>query len=63
MVLFMLRTPSNPGLPMRDRFRAGRMELMDAPFDKFERNVRDQLARMLGGAGFDPARTTFRALP
>jgi spermidine dehydrogenase len=63
MVLFMLRTPSKPGLPMRDQFRAGRMELMDPPFDKFERNVRDQLARMLGGTGFDPARTTFRALP
>ena len=36
-------------------FRAGRMELMDTPFEKFERSVRDQLARMLGGAGFDPA--------
>ncbi len=55
MVLFMLRTPCRPGLPMRDQFRAGRMELMDTPFSKFERNVRDQLRRMLGGAGFDPA--------
>ncbi len=56
MVLFMLRTPCKPGLPMRDQFRAGRMELMVTPFSKFEHNVRDQLARMLGGAGFDPAR-------
>jgi spermidine dehydrogenase len=56
MVLFMLRTPCKPGLPMREQFRMGRMELMDAPFSKFERNVRDQLGRMLGGAGFDPAR-------
>jgi spermidine dehydrogenase len=56
MVLFMLRTPCKPGLPMREQFRAGRMELMDTPFSKFERNVRDQLGRMLGGAGFDPAR-------
>jgi spermidine dehydrogenase len=56
MVLFMLRTPCKPGLPMRDQFRVGRMELMDTPFSKFERNVRDQLGRMLGGAGFDPAR-------
>jgi spermidine dehydrogenase len=55
MVLFMLRTPCKPGLPMRDQFRAGRLELMDTPFSKFERNVRDQLLRMLGGAGFDPA--------
>jgi spermidine dehydrogenase len=55
MVLFMLRTPCKPGLPMRDQFRAGRMELMDTPFEKFELKVRDQLLRMLGGAGFDPA--------
>jgi len=56
MVLFMLRTPCRPGLPMRDQFRAGRVELMATPFSQFERNVRDQLGRMLGGAGFDPAR-------
>jgi spermidine dehydrogenase len=54
MVLFMPRTPCKPRLPMRHQFRAGRMELMDTPFSKFERNVRDQLAGMLGGAGFDP---------
>jgi len=56
IVLFMLRTPCQPGLPMRDQNRAGRFELMQAPFEKFERNIRDQLARMLSGAGFDPAR-------
>jgi spermidine dehydrogenase len=41
---------------MRDQYRAGRVELMGTPFATFERNIRDQLARMLGGAGFDPAR-------
>jgi spermidine dehydrogenase len=56
MVLFMLRTPCRPGLPMRDQYRAGRMELMDTPFSKFERNIRDQLRRMLDAAGFDPER-------
>ena len=56
MVLFMLRTPCKPGLPLRDQFRAGRMELMATTFSKFERSIRDQLGRMLGGAGFDPAR-------
>jgi spermidine dehydrogenase len=55
MVLFMLRTPCKPGLPMKEQFRSGRRELMDTPFSKFERNIRDQLGRMLGGAGFDPA--------
>jgi spermidine dehydrogenase len=56
MVLFMLRTPCSPGLPQRDQNRAGRAELMQTPFSAFERNIRDQLARMLGTAGFDPAR-------
>ncbi|MGB2593272.1 MAG: NAD(P)-binding protein [Candidatus Acidiferrum sp.] len=56
MVLFMLRTPCRPGLPMRDQFRAGRMELMITSFEDFERKVRDQLGKMLGGAGFEPAR-------
>jgi spermidine dehydrogenase len=56
MVLFMLRTPCKPGLPAREQHRAGRYELMQTPFAKFERNIRDQLGRMLGGAGFDPAR-------
>ena len=55
MVLFMLRTPCSPGLPQRDQNRMGRAELMETPFSSFERNIRDQLARMLGAAGFDPA--------
>jgi spermidine dehydrogenase len=56
IVLFMLRTPCKPGLPQRDQCRAGRAELMRTQFSTFERNIRDQLARMLGPAGFDPAR-------
>jgi spermidine dehydrogenase len=56
MVLFMLRTPCSPGLPQRDQNRVGRAELMGTPFSTFERNIRDQLARMLDPAGFDPAR-------
>ena len=55
-VLFMLRTPCKPGLPVRDQNRTGRTELLQTPYSKFERNIREQLARMLGGAGFDPAR-------
>jgi spermidine dehydrogenase len=56
IVLFMLRTPCKPGLSPRDQNRAGRVELLQTPFSKFERNIRDQLTRMLGSAGFDPAR-------
>ena len=54
-VLFMLRTPCRPGLPMRDQNRAGRKELLRTPYSKFERNIRDQLGRMLGGTDFNPA--------
>jgi spermidine dehydrogenase len=56
VVLFMLRTPCRPGLAPRDQHRAGRVELMQTPFETFEHKIRDQLARMLGGVGFDAAR-------
>ena len=56
MVLFMLRTPCQPGLPRRDQYRVGRFELISTPFSEFERNIREQLNRMLAPAGFDSAR-------
>lgn len=56
MVLFMLRTPCKPGLSQRDQNRVGRYELLQTPFSQFERKIRDQLARMLGSAGFDPGK-------
>ena len=52
----MLRTPCLPGLPARDQQRAGHYELLATPFEDFERNIRDQLERVLGAGGFDPAR-------
>ena len=55
MAFGALRSAS-AGLRQRDQNRAGRSELLQTPFSKFERNIRDQLGRMLGGAGFDPAR-------
>jgi spermidine dehydrogenase len=51
----MERTPCLPGLPERDQHRAGRGDLLSTPFETFERNIRDQFARVLSGAGFDPA--------
>jgi spermidine dehydrogenase len=56
ILLRMLRTPCQPGLPARDQQRVGHYELLSTPFDTFERNIRDQLTRVLGGGGFDPAR-------
>ena len=56
MVLFMLRTPCQPGLPRREQYRMGRYELIGTPFSDFERNIREQLNRMLAPGGFDSAR-------
>jgi spermidine dehydrogenase len=52
----MLRTPCKPGLSARDQQRAGHVDLLMTPFSTFERNIRDQFARILGAGGFDPAR-------
>jgi spermidine dehydrogenase len=55
-LLHLLRTPCKPGLPCKDQYRAGRYELLSTTFETFERNVRDQLGRMLSAGGFNPAR-------
>jgi spermidine dehydrogenase len=56
MLIRMLRVPTHPGLSEHEQNKAGRAELLATPFATFERNIRDQLARMLQGGGFDPAR-------
>jgi spermidine dehydrogenase len=56
IVLFMLRTPCKAGLPRHDQYRMGRFELINTPFSTFERNIRDQLQRMLSLGGFDASR-------
>lgn len=56
ILIRMVRVPARPGLSEYGQNRAGRMELLQTPFEIFERNIRDQLARTLGNAGFDPAR-------
>jgi spermidine dehydrogenase len=56
VLVFLVRTPCQPGLGMKDQNRAGRAELIATPFETFERNIRDQMGRMLGAGGFDPAR-------
>jgi spermidine dehydrogenase len=56
IVVHMMKTPCKPGLPARDQHRIGRTELFRTSFETMERNIREQLARTLGGGGFDPAR-------
>jgi len=55
ILLHLSRTPCKPGLPAREQHKAGRMELLATSFEDFERKTRDQLARILGSGGFDPA--------
>ena len=54
-LIWMTRTPCQPGLPEYEQNAAGRAELMQTPFEVFEREVRAQLGRTLAGGGFDPA--------
>ena len=56
LVLRMNRYPGEAGLTRREQHRIGRMELLHTTFEAVEAQLRDQLARMLGGAGFDPDR-------
>ena len=55
IVVHMVRTPCKPGLDEREQHRVGHAELLDTSFEVFEWNIRDQLARILGPGGFNPA--------
>src|SRR5262245_9530783 len=56
IIVRMTRTPCKPGLPSREQHRAGHVDLLTTPFATFELKIRDQLARILDGSRFDPAR-------
>jgi spermidine dehydrogenase len=56
VVLHLQHIPLAPGLTAPEQFRAGGRALLEISFETFERNVRDQLGRMLGPGGFDAAR-------
>jgi len=56
MLVLMVRTPVQPGLPERDQHRAGHYDILSTSFATFEKKIRDQLGRILGPAGFDPDR-------
>ena len=56
IVLSMGRYPVSIGKPRKEQYRLGRQDLLSTTFETFERKIRDQLARVLAGGGFDPAR-------
>jgi spermidine dehydrogenase len=55
IVVHMMKTPCKPGRPARDQHVMGRVELFTTTFETMERNIREQLARVVGPGGFDPA--------
>ena len=56
VLLRLTRVPCSPGLDERTQHRLGHAELLATPFSTFEQKIRDQLGRILGPGGFDPAR-------
>jgi len=56
IVVHMMKAACKPGLPARDQHAAGRIDLFTTSFETYERNIREQLSRMLGPGGFDSKR-------
>ena len=58
IILHLVRTPCAPGsgISAREQHQIGRYDLLQTPFDRFEREIRAQLGGMLAEGGFDPAR-------
>ncbi len=54
-VLHLEKIPCKAGLSAREQQIAGREELYRTRFETYERNIRDQLGRILSPGGFDPA--------
>ncbi len=56
IVVHMMKAACRPGRPAREQHKLGRIQLYSTTFETFERNIREQLLRILGPGGFDPAR-------
>ncbi|MQA92247.1 MAG: hypothetical protein GEU90_18810 [Gemmatimonas sp.] len=49
-------TPMPPGMVLRDQLALVREAMLRTTFEDFERRIREQMLRVLGPGGFDPAR-------
>jgi spermidine dehydrogenase len=56
IVVHMMKAACKPGRPIREQHKLGRIQLYSTTFETYERNIREQLTRILGAGGFDPAR-------
>ena len=54
ILVHMVRTPCQAGLPELEQNKVGRAELLSTSFATFEHHIRDQLTRTLSSGGFDP---------
>jgi spermidine dehydrogenase len=55
IVVHMMKAACKPGRPVREQHKLGRIQLYTTTFETYERHIREQLLRMLGPGGFDPA--------
>jgi spermidine dehydrogenase len=55
ILIHLIRNPNKPGLPRKEQNRTGQQELLSMKFEDFELKIRQQLARIAGPGGFDPA--------
>jgi len=56
IVVHMMKAACSPGQPARQQHSMGRIELFTTDFETIERNIREQLTRVLSPGGFDAAR-------
>src|SRR5208282_5128158 len=56
IMVHMMKAAGKPGRPAREQHKLGRIQLYTTTFETYERNIREQLLRMLGPGGFDPVR-------
>ncbi len=57
MLLHLVHVPAQPdGGTIRERYRAGRKQLLAMTFEEFEWQIRDELTRMLAPGGFEADR-------
>ncbi len=55
-LLRLMRTPCSPGLSEHEQNKVGRAEILATSLERYQHEVRTQLARMLGPGGFDADR-------
>jgi len=56
VIVRLTRNPNHPGLPRKAQQALGRQDMLSTPFERIELEVRSQLQRVFGSAGFEASR-------